>query len=132
MEAPRVGVGLLIRRDGELLLVLRRGTHGDGTWSTPGGNLEFGEDPAACAVREAREETGVEVGEPRFVGITNDVMADEGMHYVTLWYEADHEAGDGKPLAEYELAEARWFPEEDLPSPLFTPLRHLLAGEGTR
>lgn len=132
MRGPRVGVGLLVRRDAELLLVLRRGTHGDGTWSTPGGNLEYGEDPADCAVREAREETGVEVGEPRFVGITNDVLEEEGLHYVTLWYEADHRAGDGEPVAQYELAEARWFEEDDLPTPLFAPLRHLLAGEVAR
>jgi len=50
------------------LLVRRSGAHGAETWSPPGGNLDFGEDPHECAVREAR-------------------------HYVTLWFEADYDTG---------------------------------------
>ena len=84
---PRVGVGIVIRRGGELLLQLRSGVHGGGSWSTPGGHLDPGEHPADCAVREAAEETGLRVRDPIFLGVTNDVFA-EGLHYVTLWYEA--------------------------------------------
>ncbi|MBV9293830.1 MAG: NUDIX domain-containing protein, partial [Frankiales bacterium] len=51
--------------DGRLLLVQRGRDPGRGRWSLPGGRLERGETPAAAAVREVREETGldVEVGE---------------------------------------------------------------------
>ena len=38
---PRVGVGCIVRRGSQLLLVRRRGAHGSGTWSTPGGNLDY-------------------------------------------------------------------------------------------
>jgi 8-oxo-dGTP diphosphatase len=116
-----------VRREDEVLLVLRRGAHGEGTWSSPGGNLDFGEDPAVCAAREVKEETGVDIGVPRFVGLTNDVFEADGKHYVTLWFEADYAAGDPE-VREDELAHVDWFSREELPAPLFLPLEHLLEG----
>ncbi len=132
MSEPRVGVGVIVRRGDDVLLVRRRGTHGDGTWSTPGGHLDFGEAPAACAAREAYEETGVAIGPPRFVGVTNDVFEDDQKHYVTIWLEADHESGKAAISADYELSEVAWFPNDGLPEPLFPPLRRLLDGEALR
>lgn len=124
----RVGVGAVVRRaDGALLLVHRRGVHGDGTWSTPGGHLDFGESPEDCAVREAAEETGVSTANPRVVATTNDVMVDDGRHYVTIWVLLDHVDGDGEALATHELDEVRWFARDDLPSPRFSPLDAALA-----
>jgi 8-oxo-dGTP diphosphatase len=127
VSEPRVGVGIVVRRDRELLLVRRAGSHGSGTWSTPGGHLDFGEDPAVCGAREAKEETGVGIGPVRFVGVTNDVFEEEGKHYVTLWFEAEHAAGEAEPLAQNELDAVGWFHEDDLPEPLFPPLVELLA-----
>lgn len=111
-----------------MLLLKRQGAHAAGTWSSPGGNLDFGEDPASCAAREAAEETGVEVGTPRFVGLTNDVFEPEAKHYLTLWFEADLVGGEAQVRAADELSEVGWFPAHDLPEPLFLPLRNLLAG----
>lgn len=124
----RVGVGCVVRRgDGALLMVRRRGVHGDGTWSTPGGHLEFGETPEACAARETSEETGVEVANARIVATTNDVLVDDGRHYVTIWVVADHVSGDAEPLAEHELSEVRWCARDALPAPRFAPLESALA-----
>ncbi|TME25235.1 MAG: NUDIX domain-containing protein, partial [Chloroflexi bacterium] len=81
---PEVGVGVLVVRDDSVLLGLRRGSHGAGTWSPPGGHLEFGEDPIDCMGREAFEEAGIELGWFKFVGVTNDVFETEDRHYVTL------------------------------------------------
>jgi 8-oxo-dGTP diphosphatase len=50
----------------------------------PGGHLEHGESFADCAKREALEETGLEIGNIRFLTATNDVM-EEGKHYVTVF-----------------------------------------------
>jgi 8-oxo-dGTP diphosphatase len=75
---PLVGVGVLVWRDGAVLLGLRRGSHAAGTWSPPGGHLEFGEDPVDCLKRETREEAAIEVKDVQFVGVTNDIFADEG------------------------------------------------------
>ena len=59
--SPLVGVGAVIVRDGRVLLV-RRGTEPlRGRWSIPGGLIEVGEMLREAVVREAREETGLEV-----------------------------------------------------------------------
>ncbi len=129
MTLPRVGVGLLVRRGDDVLLIRRHGAHGSGEWSTPGGNLDFAEDPRACAVREAREETTVETGTPRFIGITNDVFAREAEHYVTLWFEAEYRSGQPSASVSGELTEVGWFAQSALPQPLFPPFARLLAGE---
>ena len=131
MKRPRVRVGCVVRRGRELLLVRRHGAHGDGTWSTPGGNLGLGEEPARCATRETEEETGVRVGPVRFVGLTNDVL-DGQRHYVTLWFEGDHAGGDPSVRASDELPEVGWFVESSLPEPLFQPFGTLLAGGALR
>ncbi len=42
-KRPKVGLGVLIFKDGKVLLGKRKGAHGEGTWCPPGGHLEFGE-----------------------------------------------------------------------------------------
>ena len=67
-----VGVGVLVRDGaGDVLLGLRRGSHGAATWGLPGGHLEPGETIAACAARETLEETGLAI-----VGIRSPVSGD--------------------------------------------------------
>jgi len=128
VDDPRVGVGILIRRGPEVLLLRRRNVHGDGTWSTPGGHLDAGESPEACAAREAREETGVELKNLRFLGVTNDVFEAEDRHYATLWMEAEYDSGTASVLAEHEMSEVRWYRADALPPELFLSLRNLVEG----
>ena len=127
-SAPRVGVGVLLTKDQQVLLLRRRNTHGAGTWSTPGGHLDFGETPEQCAVREVREETGLAIDDVAFRAITNDVFATEGRHYITIWMEGRYTGGEPVLAAPYEASEIGWFPWDSLPQPLFLPLHHLLDG----
>jgi 8-oxo-dGTP diphosphatase len=126
---PRVGVGAIIVKDGRVLLLRRRNVHGAGSWSTPGGHLEFGESPEECAIREAEEETGVVIGDVRFVAITNDVFEANGKHYITIWMEGRYPSGKPVVNAAYEMSEVSWFAWDDLPKPLFLPLQNLLDGQ---
>jgi 8-oxo-dGTP diphosphatase len=128
MDQPRVGVGVLVRRGPDVLLIRRKNVHGDGTWSTPGGHLDAGESPEDCGAREVLEETGVEVKSVRFLGVTNDVFETEGRHYITLWMEAEYLTGVASVVAEHEMSEIRWCPSDALPSNLFLSLRHLVDG----
>jgi len=56
-----------------------------GTYALPGGHLEYGESFEECAAREVLEETGLEVGELRFLTATNSVFDDVKKHYVTIF-----------------------------------------------
>src|SRR5258707_8500479 len=55
VATPQVGVGVVVVRDGKVLLGLRRGSHGSGAWALPGGHLEWGESVESCARREVTE-----------------------------------------------------------------------------
>ena len=127
--SPRVGVGAIIIKNGQVLLLRRRNVHGAGSWSTPGGHLEFGESPEECAIREAKEETGVDIADVRFRGVTNDVFEAEGKHYITLWMEGRYAAGEAVVNAAYEMSDVGWFAWDELPAPLFLPLQNLLDGQ---
>ena len=57
----KVAAGVLVEQGGKVLLVSRYMGPRQGAWSLPAGFVEFGEEPAEAAVRECREETGLEV-----------------------------------------------------------------------
>ncbi|KAF6513019.1 hypothetical protein HZS61_007277 [Fusarium oxysporum f. sp. conglutinans] len=83
---PRVGVSaLILKPDGNILTGMRIGSHGAGTIQVPGGHLEFGENPFACAKRETLEETGLEVRAIGQVATTNDVFKEAKKHYITIF-----------------------------------------------
>jgi 8-oxo-dGTP diphosphatase len=123
-KVPYVGVGCIVVRDGKLLLVRNE----QGFWSTPGGHLDFGESPDVCAARETWEETGVFVTNVEFVAITNDVLADAGKHYLTVWMRGDANAVSPRIGDTAEIHELGWFSAEELPSPLHRYFQNLLEG----
>jgi 8-oxo-dGTP diphosphatase len=122
---PQVGVGVLVLRNDEVLLGLRRGAHGAGTWSPPGGHLEFGEHPVACARREAFEEAGIQLDDCEFLAVTNDVFESEGRHYVTLFYRTTHYSGTPSVREPDKCETWQWWPWDALPPNLFLPLQNL-------
>ncbi len=128
-KLPGIGVGIIIRKGTQVLLLRRKNVHGDGTWSTPGGHLDFFETPEQCAIREAKEETNLDIEAVNFVAITNDVFEAENKHYITLWMEAKYLQGEAIVNAPHECDAIGWFPWDSLPQPLFIPLQHLLAGQ---
>jgi ADP-ribose pyrophosphatase YjhB (NUDIX family) len=112
--APGYTVGSMCfieRDDGALLLV--RLSYRE-RWGVPGGLLKRGEEPAAAAHREVREEVGVEVdlvGEPA-------VVVDHEAQRVDLVYRARLAPGQSAEAARPgspEIDEARWFPAAELP-----------------
>lgn len=123
-----VGVGVLIQKEGKVLLQRRTGAHGAGTWSCPGGHIDFGETLEETAAREVKEEVGIGISDVRFLAITNDVFPDDQRHYVTVWVEAASVAGEPRVQDQRELTNVGWFEWTCLPEPLFVPLQNLVAG----
>jgi 8-oxo-dGTP diphosphatase len=123
---PRVGVGVIILKGGKILLGKRKNAHGDGDWSPTGGHLEFGESLEHCAEREVLEEAGVKIRNIRFATITNDIFEKENLHYITIIMLADHVSGEPKLLEPDKFTEWGWFSWDNMPQPLFLPIRNLL------
>lgn len=118
---PLVGVGVVIRNNGRYLLLKRHNSHGAGTWSPPGGHLEFDETPEQCAIRETMEETSLIVEEVAYLGITDDHFREENKHYITIWMEGIRFTGTAKINSYREICDIGWYPSGRLPTPLFLP-----------
>lgn len=125
MNRPAVGIGVFVWKDGKFLMGQRDGSHGAGTWTIPGGWLEFGESFEACARREVMEETGMKIKNIRSVAITNNVFKQEGVHSITVWLESDWASGSPKILEPHKFFDQKWFDFKSLPRPLFAPWKEL-------
>lgn len=123
----RVGVGVLLVRDGCVLLGERRGSHGAGTWAPPGGHLEYGETAEACARREVAEETGLTLATVLPGPWSVDVFSELRRQYATLFVVAPDVAGEAKCREPAKCAGWSWWPWDALPVPLFAPLASLRA-----
>lgn len=125
---PKVGVGTIVIKDGKLLMGKRvkKGGHGVGFWSVPGGWLEFNESFEDGARRECLEETGVEVTNPKFFYATNNILKDDGIHTITIFMRGEHFQGEPMVCEQDKFVEVGWYDINNLPSPLFLPVEILL------
>ena len=125
-EQVRVGVAVVIIRDGKILLGERIGAHGANTWATPGGHLEMGEGIEACAIRETLEEAGLIISKVTQIGFSNDVFNSKNKHYVTLYVVANEAVGKPKVMEPNKCLDWQWFDMNELPQPLFLSLQNFL------
>lgn len=129
MNRPGVGVLVILMYKNNVLLGKRKGSHGHGEWSFPGGHLELNETPEECAKRELMEETGIDLYDltPGDMGYTNDIFFDSKKHYITIYkmFNLDY-------MPEAELKEPdkcfewKWANMNNLPQPLFLPVKNYI------
>lgn len=124
-QRPKIGIGVIVSKDGKILLGKRKGAHGAGQWSCPGGHLEFGETPHDCASRELAEETGLEALALSDGPWTNFIF-DGTLHYVTLFVFVSDFTGKLQNLEPDKCEEWHWFSWNALPTPLFAPVQNLV------
>lgn len=115
---PRVGIGVMILKDGKVLLGKRKGAHGEGDWAFPGGHLEWMESIEECARRETMEEAGIEIENLRFQMVAN-VKAWKPKHYVHINILADWKSGEPEIREPDKCDGWAWYAMDELPSPLF-------------
>lgn len=123
---PKVGVGVIIRKEGKVLIGKRKGHHGGGYWAFPGGHLEMNEEVEDCAKREVMEETGLEVEGFKKLTFTNDIFTETGKHYITVYVVTDYRNGEVKIMEPEKCEEWGWFSLNNLPNPLFVPLQNFI------
>jgi 8-oxo-dGTP pyrophosphatase MutT (NUDIX family) len=114
--------GVCVRRlrGAWMLAAIRPGGKPEGTWALPKGLVDAGEDPAATAVREIAEETGIHGELDRKLGDVRYVYTRAGQRIfkVVSFYLVRHRRGridDVPPRFRHEVAEARWLPLDEAP-----------------
>ena len=111
---PHLGVGTLLIRDNQLLLIKRKYNPDAGFWSIPGGHLDLGEKVEVAAEREAFEETGFKVKVTKLAGIINKIMYDNSgkieYHYVLINYFVEQIEGsiNQPPIAAADALDAKF------------------------
>src|ERR1044072_263872 len=110
-----VSVHLFFRRDNSILMIRRRATgFCDGMYSVPAGHVSQSESILEAAVREAREEVGLQVsrGALRVVGIMHR-RSDQGR--IDFFLEVDDWSGEPTNNEPHKCSEVDWFPSSRLP-----------------
>lgn len=120
----RLGVNIIVMRDGKVLLERRNG-FGGGSWGLPGGHVEYGESLKECARRELLEETGMSAESFEFAGVADDPA--NGNHYLQISFFAKGVSGEPRVCEPDECAEWAWFSPDALPEPLFFAHSKILA-----
>lgn len=104
---PIPAVGVVCLRGDEVLLIRRGKAPREGEWSLPGGRIEPGEAVRDAALRELREETGVEGRLVALIDVVDGLFGGD-FHYVLIDYLVAWTSGE--PVAGDDAAEARFFP----------------------
>jgi 8-oxo-dGTP diphosphatase len=113
---PVVAVGVAVCHEGRVLIVRRGRPPGVGTWTVPGGGVDLGERMEEAAIREVREECGIEIEVGEVVGILDHIVRDDDerirFHYAIVDFGAEYVGGVLSPNE--ELMGATWVTPDQL------------------
>lgn len=130
MEVKHIGAGcgvMVFNDKNQLLLGLRNSDeeladselHEEGTWTMPGGNIEYGETFEEAGIREAKEETGIELSDLEIICVQTD--KNEYAHYISVGMIAHSFKGTPEAIEPDEIVKWEWFDLDNLPENIFSP-----------
>ena len=126
---PHLGIGvILLNPDGHILIGKREGSHAP-FWSIPGGYLEPGETFETAAIREVKEETGLDIANPVVVGVSNNLETwkAEGVHVVSVFLLSKDFSGTLTLMEPDKCSGWQWCDPSNLPEPHFEASRKAIA-----
>ncbi|NIO44176.1 MAG: NUDIX domain-containing protein [Candidatus Aenigmarchaeota archaeon] len=131
-KVANAGVGVMLLKDDKVLLGKRNDDsikadsllHGEGTWTCPGGKLDFGEKIVDAVKKEIFEETGIKANYLNVVSVTNEIVSDA--HFVTIGFLCKDFEGEPKIMEPEEIVEWKWFSLNKLPENIYPPSLKLI------
>jgi len=133
-KIANAGVGVMILRDGKFLLGRRHddpekadsALHGEGTWTMPGGKIDFGDSHVETAIKEVQEETGLllKPEDLEIFDVSSNISGEA--HFITIGFLCRNFLGEPEAREPDEIVEWKWFPLEEPPDPMFFPSERML------
>lgn len=114
----KVGIGVLVIKDGKILLGQRKGSHGEMEYGGPGGHLEYGETVEQTALREIKEECGITVKNLELLCVS-DLLTYMPKHYIDIGFVAEWQSGEPIVLEPHKCVSWGWYDMDDLPGKPF-------------
>ncbi len=122
-----VAVYLLFRKEDKILLLRRANTgYADGQYGLVAGHLDAGESLRQAAVREAKEESGVDIDEKNLILKTTMHRKKEEDERVGFFYEPTHWSGELRNIELDKCDDLRWFPLNELPENVIPYIRQAI------
>ena len=113
---PIPGVGVVVRKEDRVLIIQRGNAPGRGEWGLPGGALEIGETWRDAAVREVREECGIEIALGDILDAVDIIVRDDDgraqYHYALVDFAATYVSGELR--AATDVSDTRWISLSEL------------------
>jgi len=119
MKRIRLTTDAVIIDGSRILLIKRDKEPFRGKWALPGGHVEYGEKVEDAAIREAKEETGVDINLVSLLGVYSDPKRDPRSHSVAIAFICRPKTQDSRPLGGDDASEAKWWPLGGLPKLAF-------------
>ncbi len=132
-DVTGIGTGVLIINDENKILMGLRSSDpekadselkGEGTWTLPGGKMDFLESPIECAKRETKEETDIDVKNLKLISVSDDKIPKA--HFITLGFLCVEFEGEPKTMEPEEITEWKWFNMDSLPERIFSPSKKII------
>jgi ADP-ribose pyrophosphatase YjhB (NUDIX family) len=121
---PVPGVVVLVENEGNVLLGKRKGGFGEGKWGLPQGFIEFEEDFLTAAIREVKEETGLDVEIRSTINVVSNLLSPE-LHTLAIVLLAG--VVSGELYAGDDLESLEWVPlSGPLPEMAFEADEHII------